>query len=193
MKEKKKAGTNLNLKNVPTWEEVRQLVASSKTFLKKEHWLYLALVAFTGARRNEIWNLTVDDMIWEDGEITAVRIKQLKKEEEMYRKVPVTKKIRRDLTKFVDRERGEGEELFSFSQRMCNYIFDRARERVLGKDFRLHDLRHAFAYRMLEKMGNLEDVRRLLGHSSYDYLKTYLETSQRDLSPKMEAAIAGRD
>jgi integrase len=117
----------------------------------------------------------------------------LKKNEDMWREVPVSKQIRSELTEFVKEERKQGEDLFSFGQRMCNYIFDRAREKVLNKDFRLHDLRHAFAFRMLEKMNNLEKVRRLLGHSGYDYLKTYLEHSQRDLEPEMEAAIGGRD
>lgn len=192
MKPQKSGSSQLDLRNVPSWDEVRKLVFSSKTFLKKEYWLYLALVAFTGARRNEIWNLTTDDMIWENDEITAIRIKQLKKQEDMWREVPVTEQIRSELSDFVKEERRNGEKIFSFSQRMCNYIFNRAREKVLGKDFRLHDLRHAFAFRMLEKTQNLEKVRRLLGHSGYDYLKTYLESSQRDLEPELEAAIAGR-
>lgn len=190
MKQGKTSG-NLDLRNVPSWSEVKKLVFASKSFLKKEYWLYLALVAFTGARRNEIWNLNTDDLVWEDSEVKAVRIKNLQvKKEERKREVPISSLVKNELTDFVKNNRKEEEKLFSFGQRMCNYIFDRAREKVLDKNFCLRDIRHAFGIQMLRKIKDLEKVRRLMGHSNYNYLKTYLNTSKHNLEPELEAAIA---
>jgi len=46
-------------------------------------------------------------------------------------------------------------------------------ERYLGRRVRPHALRHSYALYLLGKTGSLELVKRLLGHTSYRWLKTY--------------------
>lgn len=191
----------LDLEGVPTWETVQKLVWKSKPHLKREYWLYLALLAYTGARRNEILDLHYEDMILEGGEIVGVKIHQEKKgDKKLVRRVPVTKKIRNELTDFVvenrtpgDDEEDRGDRIFDFSTRTANNIVSKyAAEQVLGRHITPHDLRHAFTFKMLREKKDLETVRRLTGHSGYKILKVYLSSSQMDLEPELEAAIADK-
>lgn len=175
----------LDLKNVPSWDEVRKLVFASKPYMKTRKWLYLALLAFTGARRNEILLLKTSDMVWENGKVVAVKIGQLKKKAPMTRKVPVSESIEGVLASYILNLKSD--RLFDFTYRTANNIVERASKQALGRKITPKDLRHAFAYKILEQTEfNLEAARRMLGHSGYDTLRIYLSTTQMDLKKDID-------
>lgn len=178
----------LKTENVPTWDEVRQMISGSKNHMKHKYWLYVALLAYTGGRRNEILSLKVGDVVKKSGEPKALRINQLKKKEDMVRKVPIVDSLQNDIKKHIARKDPE-ELMFNFSEMTATRKVWKASSITLGRKIRPHDLRHAFAFRMLQETEDLEKCRRLLGHSDYDTLKTYLESSQMDLSEDMQRAL----
>ncbi len=61
-------------------------------------------------------------------------------------------------------------------------VLERMKKRLNIKVLSPHMLRHTFATYILKNGGNLEEVRLLLGHASYQLTKRYLHLLQEDLA-----------
>lgn len=68
-----------------------------------------------------------------------------------------------------------GEDDKPLSPNIITHIFEKIKKDLkIPKSISPHKFRHTFATKVLSTGGNLEDVRVLLGHSSYDMTKNYL-------------------
>jgi len=176
---------SLKLADVPKYRELLEAVKKAYRDVSSGRYRLrdLALVAvltFTGCRIGEALLLSREDL---DPRERTVRVRQLKKRGEAFRLVPVPSPLFWDI---VDSYlwRAEGR-LFAITKRQARNVVYKFTKRYLGKRVRPHAIRHAYALAVLELTKNVEVVRRLLGHTSYDSLKSYLDYTQRDLEEEL--------
>lgn len=137
---------------------------------------FVSVLTFTGCRLGEALELTKADIDFKE---RVVKIRQKKKRALYFRLVPVPAGIFWDI---MDRYVWRVEDkLFEISERQARNIVYKFSLRYLKKKIRPHAIRHSYALAVLDKTKNIEIVRRLLGHSSYNTLKFYLDYSQKDL------------
>jgi site-specific recombinase XerD len=137
---------------------------------------FVATLTFTGCRLSEALKLSKSDI---DLKSRAIRIRQMKKRTEFVRIVPIPAGLYWDI---MDRYVWRVEDkLFEISERQARNIVYKFSLRYLRKKIRPHAIRHSYALAVLDKTRNIEIVRRLLGHSSYNTLKFYLDYTQKDL------------
>jgi site-specific recombinase XerD len=137
---------------------------------------FVSMLVYTGCRLGEALELTKADL---DPKERVVKIRQKKKRTEFIRLVPVPAGIFWDIMeRYVWRVE---DKLFEISERQARNIVYKFSLRYLRKKIRPHAIRHSYALAVLEKTKNIEVVRRLLGHSSYNTLKFYLDYTQKDL------------
>jgi len=174
----------LRLENIPSWEEVKEIWARAERErsagrLSLRDYLLLGLVMFTGCRISEILNLRREDVNLRRG---VAIIRQLKKRGEARREVLIPEFL---LPALEEHLKG-----LSFGER----IFPIARNTAYTKvknftGYHPHAFRHTFAIRLLSKTGNIEYVRRLLGHSNYNTLKHYLNFTVEDIKDEVKRAL----
>jgi len=185
-----KRGT-LKLADVPKYRELLEAVRRAYRDVSSGRYRIrdLALVAvltFTGCRLGEALLLSREDL---DPKDRVVRIRQLKKRGEAFRLVPVPSPLFWDIMdSYLWRVESK---LFSITKRQARNVVYKFSRRYLGKRIRPHAIRHSFALAVLELTKNIEIVRRLLGHSSYDTLRAYLDYTQRDLEEELVRLFAG--
>ena len=139
----------------------------------------------TGMRISELAALSLDD-VEDDGELMFLKIKRGKGAK--FRRVPVSSRLRRELVRYLNRARPEAEakHLFILADGrpvsvMCvANLLRRVRYRV-GFAVHAHRFRHTFGTRYLSKGGEMERLRRILGHTSYVMVMRYVHLDKRDL------------
>ena len=107
--------------------------------------------------------------------------------------MPITHRLRRELTRYVNRERpdsrsatlllfpdGRAVEVLS----VCN-MFQRAAGK-LGFPVHAHRFRHTFATEYLRRGGEIERLRKILGHSTYVMVMRYVHLDKGDLGRDFE-------
>lgn len=116
-----------------------------------------------GTRISELLSLK-----WENVNFESATVRILGKRTRTYREVPVKSEFLEKLRKM--REYATTEYVIEYRGKRVWSIrnaFQRAVERSgIGKDFRPHDLRHAYATSMLNNGANLSAVSKMLGHST---------------------------
>src|SRR5579871_2630134 len=140
----------------------------------------------TGMRVGELCALTLDD-VEDDGDIVFLKIKRGKGAK--FRRVPVSNQLRRELVRYVNRLRPEGKSdgllLMSdgrpVSVETVSRLFQRLRKRV-GFRIHAHKFRHTFATEYLRRGGEIERLRRILGHTTYVMVMRYVHLDKGDLS-----------
>ena len=122
--------------------------------------VYMALL--TGCRRNELLNLTWDDIDFKEKNIT------IKKTKSHYsRKMPFSDELYTVLYPI----RGIGR-IFHWTPDFTSEKF-RNYAKKAGIKCRLHDLRHSFATHLLNSCGNIKVVQDLLGHRDIQSTMVY--------------------
>ncbi len=139
------------------------------------------LMLDTGLRANEVLNINVEDINWENNSIV---IKNTKNGE--FRTVFFTSRTAELLKKYI-RERNVKEgRLFDVSYQALYREIKRLGEK-LGVDLRPHLLRHTFATVAIKKGMPLPVVQRLLGHKDIRTTQVYLHLVNEDLRKAYEA------
>jgi integrase/recombinase XerD len=139
----------------------------------------------TGMRLSELCDLQLDDFE-DDGEQAFLKIRRGKGAK--FRRVPVSNRLRRELTRYVNRHRPEsasGNLLLLADGRPVRLVsvaelFRRIRARV-GFGVRAHRFRHTFATEYLRAGGEIERLRRILGHTTYVMVMRYVHLDKGDL------------
>ena len=143
------------------------------------------LLLGTGMRVSEMCALTLDD-IEDDG--AAVTLKVRRGKGAKFRRVPISSRLWRELSRYVNRARPE-----TASDRLLILADGRPAEVVSAKDLfqrigrragfgvNAHKFRHTFATEYLRRNGEIERLRRILGHSTYVMVMRYVHLDKRDL------------
>ncbi len=147
--------------------------------------LAMQILLGTGMRISELAALTLED-VEDDGEATFLKIRRGKGAK--FRRVPVSSQLRRELIRYINRIRPEthARHLLVLADGrpvsvMCvANLLRRTRYRV-GFQVHAHRFRHTFATRYLRNGGEIERLRRILGHTSYVMVMRYLHLDKGDL------------
>ncbi|MDI9644697.1 MAG: site-specific integrase [Candidatus Verstraetearchaeota archaeon] len=179
----------LDLRDVPTWKDVEQLLSSMmKSYRQGEVPLrdlcVIGLLATTGIRTSELLLLKKSDFDFSSNIIT---ITQLKKKEGFVRQTILSQDLRPFIREYL--RDIPGERLFDLSRRQILNITHRYTERFIGRRIRSHAFRHAYAIRILEKTRDIELCRRLIGHARLETVKIYLDFAIGDRIKEVSEAI----
>ena len=152
-----------------------------------EGWPRLAvqILLGTGMRCGELAALAVSDFE-DDGEVGFLKVRHGKGAK--FRRVPLSSRLRREVGRYLNRYRIEGGSdrllLRSDGQPVgmmtVEYLLRRIKSRV-GFKVHAHKFRHTFATEYLRNGGDIERLRRILGHSSYVMVMRYLHLDKGDL------------
>ena len=148
--------------------------------------LAVQILLGTGMRVGELCNLRVEDFE-DDGQAAFLKIQRGKGAK--FRRVPVSQRLRRELVRYLNRVRpdipaerlllrrdGRGIEVATVTD-----LFQRMRRR-LGFPVRAHKFRHTFATEYLRLGGDIERLRRILGHTTYVMVMRYVHLDKGDLA-----------
>ena len=135
-------------------------------------WSQLAIQILLGTwmRISELAALCLDD-VEDDGEVVFLKIKRGKGAK--FRRVPVSSRLRRELIRYLNRGRPETDSQALLITMCVANLLRRVRYRV-GFPLHAHRFRRTFATRYLSNGGEIERVRRILGHTSYVMVMRYL-------------------
>ena len=139
----------------------------------------------TGMRVGELCALALED-VEDDGDATFLKIKRGKGAK--FRRVPVSRQLRRELVRYINRQRPEceSERLLVLSDGRpvsvgcVSHLFGRLHHR-LGFKVYAHKFRHTFATEYLRRGGEIERLRRILGHTTYVMVMRYVHLDKGDL------------
>jgi integrase/recombinase XerD len=139
----------------------------------------------TGMRVSELCDLTVED-IEDDGEATTLKIRRGKGAK--FRRAPVSSRLRRELVRYLNRSRPLVEDPHLLIMRgdrpvrvvTVTELFQRVRQKV-GFPVHAHKFRHTFATEYLRRGGEIERLRRILGHTTYVMVMRYVHLDKGDL------------
>ena len=139
----------------------------------------------TGMRLGELCALELED-VEDDGEAMFLKIRRGKGAK--FRRVPVSHRLRRELLRYVNRIRPESanpqllllRDGRSVDVECVSDLFQRTRHRV-GFRVHAHKFRHTFATEYLRNGGEIERLRRILGHTTYVMVMRYLHLDKGDL------------
>jgi site-specific recombinase XerD len=172
------------LKEMSTYtsEQVAAIFDSAKL-----GWPQLAvkILLGTGIRVGELCSLLLEDV--EDDEDTMfLKIKRGKGSK--FRRVPVSQRLRREIIRYINKSRPDSDlpNLLLLSsgrpvsvQTACE-LLQRLRRR-LGFPLHAHKFRHTFATEYLRRGGEMERLRRILGHTTYSMVMRYVHLDKNDL------------
>jgi len=151
-------------------------------------WPLLAVLVLlgTGMRVSELCALRVEDFE-DDDEACFFKIQRGKGAK--FRRVPVTQQLRRQVVRYLNRVRPDGKcDQFLLRQDgepvrvvTVTELFQRMRQK-LGFPVHAHRFRHTFATEYLRRGGEIERLRRILGHTTYVMVMRYVHLDKGDLS-----------
>lgn len=147
--------------------------------------LAVQILLGTGMRVGELAALIVGDLE-DDGDVAFLKVRVGKGAK--FRRVPLSSRLRREVGRYINRFRPEtdGEQLLvrtdgqSVRMMTVEYLLRRIKLRV-GFKVHAHKFRHTFATEYLRNGGDIERLRRILGHSSYVMVMRYLHLDKGDL------------
>jgi site-specific recombinase XerD len=152
--------------------------------------LAVQILLGTGMRVGELANLVVDDYE-SDGDVGFLKVRKGKGAK--FRRVPLSGRLRREVDRYLNRARQEsdtncllvrsdGEPVKKVT---IGYLLKRIKLRV-GFKVHAHKFRHTFATEYLRNGGDIERLRRILGHTSYVMVMRYLHLDKGDLGKEFD-------
>lgn len=196
-------GRNPVKRRPPSAEEVAGLLRAAKAACGGRLWrhvhsemlraarrdyLYLATLANTGLRVSEVLDLCVADIFEREG---VLRVRTRKRKGRPLDDQPAPKRLLADLAdwgRWLEQTdwqprgtrpagRGGKRRLFAFQPRRARYIFRRCASAAgWPRSVRAHDLRHAYAVRLVEGGASAPEIQALLRHGSLTSTQVYLES-----------------
>ena len=147
--------------------------------------LAVQILLGTGMRLSELAELTLED-IEDDGELCFLKIRSGKGAK--FRRVPCSSRLRRELLRYLNRQRPDAKHPHLLITRRSEPADMHAIANLLRRiyykvGFRVHahKFRHTFATEYLRQGGEIERLRRILGHTSYVMVMRYLHLDKGDL------------
>lgn len=155
---------------------------------------FVLTLLLTGARFGEITGLTWRDVDLDDGWIT---LRGTGTKSKQTRQVPVSAELARVLKAWVPGGPPDDQQSYVFPGLDGNRLVDLktswkliAKAAKFDDHFRIHDLRHTFASRLVQKGKSLQVVAKLLGHASLRMTERYAHLNDQQLREAVE--VVGR-
>jgi integrase len=144
-------------------------------------WLrnFLNVALHTDMRRGEILNLKWMDVDMKRRIVTVVKSKNGEK-----RAIPMNNTLYNTIDSIKVRDISG--KVFPISKSIVRHAFDKTVEKAGIDDFRLHDCRHTFATRLVQKGCDLYRLSKLLGHKSISMTMRYAHHYPESLRSSVE-------
>jgi site-specific recombinase XerD len=147
--------------------------------------LCVQILVGTGMRISELCAIRLDDFE-DDGQQSFLKIRRGKGAK--FRRVPVSHRLRREIVRYLNRFRPESgtDRLLLLTDgspvqvASCARMLHRLGKRV-GFRVHAHKFRHTFATTYLRTGGDIERLRKILGHSTYAIVMRYVHLDASDL------------
>jgi len=147
--------------------------------------LCVQILVGTGMRISELCAIRLDDFE-DDGQQSFLKIRRGKGAK--FRRVPVSHRLRREIVRYLNRFRPESgtDHLLLLTDgspvqvASCARMLHRLGKRV-GFRVHAHKFRHTFATTYLRTGGDIERLRKILGHSTYAMVMRYVHLDASDL------------
>lgn len=162
-----------------TNEDLERIYAAAD---KPRNVVFCRLLAGTGVRLSEALELLVDDV---QGD--RLRVRQGKGRKPRW--VPLSRQLQRDLDRYIERVRGHvlsdrlltNREGGAWSVSSAEELLRRIRLRT-GLPVHAHAFRHTFATEYLRRGGEIDRLRRILGHTTFAMTARYAHLAGADLN-----------
>jgi integrase/recombinase XerD len=161
-------------------EDLERIYEAART--QPRNVVFCQLLAGTGLRLSEALSLTLDDL-----QDDRLRVRQGKGRKPRW--VPMSRQLRLTMDRYIERARGEVEtdRLFPnrsgqpWSRSSAEELMARIR-RQTGLQVNAHAFRHTFATVYLKRGGEIDRLRRILGHGTFAMTVKYARHAGLDLS-----------
>lgn len=152
--------------------------------------LAVQILLGTGMRVSELCALALDD-VEDDDDASFLKVRRGKGGK--FRRVPISRNLQRELSRWVNRGRAESrsDTLLVLgdgrpaSVECVTRMLQRLKRQV-GFRVHAHKFRHTFATEYLRRGGEIERLRRILGHATYVMVMRYVHLDKGDLSRDFE-------
>ena len=169
-----------SLETVITKEEYKRLLRTAKKHNRKDLYYLMRILAETGIRIGELRYFTIDNL---QSNYIIVRNKGKSRD------VIVSPELRRDLLKYAKEMGIEQGQLFEYSYSKIyadlHWIAGKARGIDLKK-IHPHAFRHLFATRYMEKIGDVTELKDLLGHTNLNTTTIYSKSTKQQKKKHLE-------
>jgi site-specific recombinase XerD len=146
----------------------------------------LQILLGTGMRVSELCAVLLDD-IEEDDDASFLKVRRGKGAK--FRRVPISRHLQRELARYLNRSRPtcrsqsllvlqDGREV---SVECVSQMLRRLKKRI-RLSVHAHKFRHTFATQYLKRGGDIERLRKILGHTSYAMVMRYVHLDKGDLA-----------
>jgi integrase len=166
-----------------TPEEEEMLMSSCPPWLSR----IVSFIVQTGLRKSEATGLKWEDLYLDDGFFTVLCPK-----EKRPKSIPLTPKARDIIDSIISPRTGYvflDESGRKITSSHIEYYFSVSVRRSGLQDLHLHDLRHTFATRLVNRGCPLDRVQRLLGHSSPSMTLRYAHHSIEALKSELAQSV----
>lgn len=170
-----KFNRKLNTENVPTESDYKKLLDYLYTRTNKDHYFFIKILATTGARVSEFFQLKWEDIL--NGEVT------LKGKGNKYRRFFFSKQLQTEVKSYVKEQNKTGYvavgKFGRLTQRgLCQSMKDWGDKCGIDRcKMHPHAFRHFFAKMYLKKNNDVVQLAEILGHGSIDTTRIYLQKS----------------
>lgn len=172
-----------------TKEEIAKLLTLSKNprFTEYRNYCIVATLIATGIRLNTLINLQVSDIDLEEGTIKLTTTKSRK-----VQYIPMPTKLVKILSKYIKKVRPT---TYLFTSRAGTQLTDDATKNAVAKYNKskgvektsIHLFRHTFAKNYLLNGGDVFKLQKMLGHSTLDITKNYVNLYCTDLREDIDS------
>lgn len=166
-----------------TKEEIAKLLTLNRNprFTEYRNYCIVATFISTGIRLNTLINLKVDDL---DFETNTIKLTTTKSRKVQY--LPMPTKLAQILSKYIKKVKPN---VYVFESRAGVQLTDNATKNAIGKYNKsrgvektsIHLFRHTFAKNYLLNGGDVFKLQKMLGHSTLDITKNYVNLYCTDL------------
>jgi len=173
------------LKEMATYtpEQIKAIFGAAKV-----GWPQMAvkILLGTGIRVGEPCSLQLEDVEDDDDAMMFLKIKRGKGAK--FRRVPVSQRLRREIIRYINKSRPDSKApnlLLLHAARPVSVqtaceLLQRLHKK-LGFPLHAHKFRHTFATEYLRRGGEMERLRRILGHTTYSMVMRYVHLDKGDL------------
>lgn len=164
--------------------EIIELVkyATTKNLQTK---IIIFLLLETGLRRNELVNIKKSNVNLKDNKI-FLEITKNKKTRYIFISDYLKELIKNQLKKRTKIYLFETKDNKQLKADYITYMLFMAKKRLKIENLSPHKLRHTYATMMLKNGANIEEIRKLLGHTTYEMTRKYLDYIEEDLKKANE-------
>ena len=175
------------VKEVYTDDELKLLLDKPKiglcNFTEYRNWVMINYLLSTGNRRNTLVNVKISDIDFEDG---SIKLSTTKNKKQQY--IPLSTTLSKILKDYIKHRGGKSDDyLFcdAYGDKLntdnLRISLSRYHKRRGVEKTSIHLYRHTFAKKWILAGGDIFRLQKILGHSSLDVVKEYVEMFTEDL------------